>query len=638
MVFRPGTSELWSGDVGGSLWEEVNRMDMSTFTGPVNRGWPGHEGTSPAPSASPAGTPLNKPVCEALYAAETPAAPCSAPYFSYRTRGGGFLTPARTASRAPPRSSGFAFIPSTSNYPTAYRGSLFFNDYARGCIWRLGKLGNGDPDPNSILPFVEAADTPVAIEIGPGGDLYDVDYGIVDGVPTGGAGDIHRITYTTGNRPPVAALTANPSAGPAPLTCPSARRGSTDPDGDPLTYEWALDGDGVFNDGAGVTKTKTYNGTTPVTVQVRVSDGRSRDTEQVVVSPGNSPPTITAMSPASSLTWSVGQPSTSRRPRPTPSSRSRTARTPGPSPSSTARACATATRCPPGSASGPGLPGPRPRVPLGLLLQVTVTDSQGLTDTETFMLDPKSVPMTFASNPTGAALTVAGAGLFAPHNQTFIQGSNFNVTAPATRVVGGANYNFTSWSDGGAATHAVVAPTSATTLTANYMRQNRLPTVTVAPTRPPARRRSPSTSPPAPPTRTATTRASPTRGTSTTTAPSTTPAARPSEVGADLGRPDRQGPGLRQPRRADTDQVTVTSTNQAPARRSRRLRPARPDRRRSRRLQRLGSTDPNGHTLTYAWDLDNDGASTTDRRTASRRYSSAPHLVRVRATDCSGHR
>ena len=45
-----------------------------------------------------------------------------------------------------------------------------------------------------------------------------------------------------------------------------------------------------------------------MTVQVRVSDGRGgSDTEQVVVSPGNSPPTITAMSPAASLTWAVGE-------------------------------------------------------------------------------------------------------------------------------------------------------------------------------------------------------------------------------------------------------------------------------------------------------------------------------------------
>ena len=70
--------------------------------------------------------------------------------------------------------------------------------------------------------------------------------------------------------------------------------------------------------------------------------------------------------------------------------------------------------------------------------------------------------------------------MFAPHSQTFIQGTNFNVSAPETRSYNGANYQFSSWSDGGARNHAVVAPTAASTLTASYTRQNRPPTVTVS--------------------------------------------------------------------------------------------------------------------------------------------------------------
>ena len=46
-----------------------------------------------------------------------------------------------------------------------------------------------------------------------------------------------------------------------------------------------------------------------MTVLVRVSDGQGgTDTEQVVVSPGNSPPSLTNVTPSQSLTWAVGDP------------------------------------------------------------------------------------------------------------------------------------------------------------------------------------------------------------------------------------------------------------------------------------------------------------------------------------------
>ena len=61
-------------------------------------------------------------------------------------------------------------------------------------MWRLGRLPNGDPDPTSIVPFVEQASTPVDLVAGPDGDLFYVDYGLDDsGVPEPGAGGIHRI-------------------------------------------------------------------------------------------------------------------------------------------------------------------------------------------------------------------------------------------------------------------------------------------------------------------------------------------------------------------------------------------------------------------------------------------------------------
>ena len=413
LAFRPGTQELWSADVGASAWEEVNRVDMATFSSPVNRGWPCYEGgdTDPSPSVftsapvrQPGWDALEKPICESLYNEGTAAV--TPPYFAYPTRGAGLMTPGEHCEEGTSSISGVAFISTSTaetTYPAAYRGSMYFNDYARGCIWRLGKLPNGDPDPASITPFVQRAETPVSIETGPGGDLYYVDYGIVDGAVVPGAGAIHRIRYTPGNQAPVAAVTANPSSGAAPLTVSFNAGGSADADGDPLTYEWALDGDGVFNDGGGATKSKTYTAPGSVTVRVRVSDGRGgSDTEEVVVSPGNSPPQLTSVSPNASLKWAVGE---------TVSFAATATDAQQALPDSAYTWAVAIQHCPSvchthglqtfqGQRTG-DFPAPAHEYPSNLLLTVTVTDNQGLTDTETVQLDPKTVDMTFASSPRG---------------------------------------------------------------------------------------------------------------------------------------------------------------------------------------------------------------------------------------------
>ena len=481
LAIRPGTSELWSADVGASTWEEVNRTDLATFSAPVNLGWPCYEGAFTGIQKQAGWDALDKPVCENLYAAEA-ATPGTVrpPYFSYRTRGAGLLTPHEHCQQGTSSISGVAFVPTTSSYPAQYRGAMFFNDFARSCVWFLTKKSNGDPDPTQINPFVQNAESPVSIEVGPGGDLFYVDYGIEGGNVVAGAGAIHRIKYTPANQAPVAHLTASAPSGPQLLTVAFDASTSTDADGDPLTYEWALDGDGVFNDGGGATTAKTYATAGPRTVQVRVSDGRGgSDTEQLLVTPGNTAPTIATVSPTSSLTWSVGQTVAFSA---TATDAQQTL------PDSAYKWSLVIEHCPSvchthgltGFTGRSGsFPAPDHEYPSDLLLTLTVTDDQGLTDTRTVKLDPRSVAMTFASSPTGAALTVSGAGVFAPHAQTFIQGTNFNVTAPDSREVNGAVYQFASWSDGGARSHAVVAPTTPTTLTATYARQNRPPVLTV---------------------------------------------------------------------------------------------------------------------------------------------------------------
>ena len=96
-------------------------------------------------------------------------------------------------------------------YPTAYEDALFFADYSRNCIWVMRRGANGLPNPSTIETFVSGAGNPVDLEIGPDGDLY---YADLDG------GRIHRIRYTSANSAP----TARASATRRPARCRSRCR------------------------------------------------------------------------------------------------------------------------------------------------------------------------------------------------------------------------------------------------------------------------------------------------------------------------------------------------------------------------------------------------------------------------------
>ncbi len=148
LTFRQGTNELWSGDVGGSEWEEVNRIpDVTQVTSPINRGWPCYEGSFTGSQVQQGWNSLDKPLCETLYPQGLSAV--SAPYFSYQTRGP-LLTPGEDCENETSSVSGIAFGSASSNYPAQYKGAMFFSDYARSCVWMLGKKPNGDPDPTVI--------------------------------------------------------------------------------------------------------------------------------------------------------------------------------------------------------------------------------------------------------------------------------------------------------------------------------------------------------------------------------------------------------------------------------------------------------------------------------------------------------
>jgi glucose/arabinose dehydrogenase len=461
--FRPGTSELWAGDVGWNTWEEINRIPNATDAVAENFGWPCYEGAGRQSGYDGA----NLTVCESLYA----GAGQNALYHAYNhsasvAAGDGCPTGGSSIS-------GIAFE-STSNYPAAYDNALFFADSSRGCIWAMRQGSNGLPDPTQIVPFVTGANIPVQVLTGPGGDLFYLALG---------AGQLRRVSYPTANQAPTAVATANPTSGTAPLTVQFSGTGSTDPDpGTTLTYAWDLDGDGAHDDSTSASPQWTYLQQQLVTASLRVTDPSGlSDTDTVQISVGNPPsanPVVTIDNPTAALRWSVGQqiPFTGRAADAQDGALPAAALTwqltvQHCSATSPTNCHAHNVQSVPGVASGTFI-APDHEYPSYLDLTLTAVDSSGNTGSKTVRLDPRTVRLTFTTQPTGAVLTVGGTSQRSPFTRTVIVGSNNSVSAPSPQIIPPKNrpYRFVRWSDGGAQTHNVIAPATATTYRAVFQR------------------------------------------------------------------------------------------------------------------------------------------------------------------------
>jgi glucose/arabinose dehydrogenase len=447
MAFRPGTSQLWVGDVGWQTWEEINRVAVPADATVENFGWPCYEGNAKQPGWDAA----NLTLCENLYGTGAD----TRPRYSYRHN-----------QRVDPNDtcdfggsvSGLAFMPANSvSYPAEYRRALFFADYSRGCIWVVPAAANGSPDFAQLRVFASAA-SPVDLQIGPGNDLFYVD--IVGGT-------IRRIAY---NPPPRAVATADPQSGPLPLDVQFDGTGSSDPDGDPLTYAWDLDGDGAFDDSTSPTPTYTYTTSQDYTVRLRVTDSHG-DTGQtsLVISAGTAPPTAVIDTPTAGTTWAVGETIAFSGHATDPDE--------GTLPDSALTWTLVLHHCPStchqhtietfsGTASG-SFVGPDHEYPSHLELRLTATDARGLQDTASVLLQPRTKALTLESAPSGLTLAAGPVVQATPFTTTVIEGATVSVSAPSPQTLDGTEYQFLLWSDGQDQTHAVVVSED-TTLTAAY--------------------------------------------------------------------------------------------------------------------------------------------------------------------------
>ena len=455
-AFRPGTKELWAGDVGWNTWEEINRIPNATDAVAENFGWPCYEGNARQSGYDGA----NVAVCESLYGSGQ-----NAPYFTYNhnaqvANNDGCPTGGSSIS-------GIAFE-SGSNYPAEYKGALFFADSSRNCIWVMPRGTDGQPDPARTASFVIEAGAPVQLLSGPGGDIFYV--ALI-------RGQLRRLSYPGGtNHAPTAKVSATPTSGAAPLAVTFSSAGTTDQDsGDALSYAWDLDGDGAFDDSTATSPQWTYLSQAHVSAQLRVTDSgglsATAPAEITVGDPPSEDPVVTIDTPTTALHWHVGQ-------QVSFTGRAADAQdgTLGASAMSwqlTMQHCTSPTSCHshnmqtfPGVASG-AFTAPDHEYPSYLDLTLTARDTDGRTGSKTIRLDPQTVDLTFTSSPSGASLTVGSVTKTAPFTRTVIVGSTNSISAITPQSLG-VRHRWYSWSDGGALSHNLAAPTGPTTYLATY--------------------------------------------------------------------------------------------------------------------------------------------------------------------------
>ena len=156
---RPGTSTIYLGDVGWSSYEEINVASAG-----VNFGWPCYEGNYRQGGYEP------KALCQSQYS-QIPS-PITFAILPWEHSGGGFAATGGTFYTG-------------SDYPAEYQGSYFFGDYGQSTIRNL-RVDTSNKLIAGPFDFVQQADGPVSIGIGPDQNLYYIAIN---------TGELRRIRY-----------------------------------------------------------------------------------------------------------------------------------------------------------------------------------------------------------------------------------------------------------------------------------------------------------------------------------------------------------------------------------------------------------------------------------------------------------
>ncbi len=414
----PVTETPIVGDVGWNGWEEVNHI-----TPGGDYGWPCWEGTTRTPGFR------DLPGC-----ANRSTLP---PQHAY----------AHSAGIGSSITGGVVYT--GANYPLEYAGGYFFGDYTSGRVWTM-RFDAAGRVATQARDWGTQVGGPVALRTMPvGGDVVYADIF---------TGNLRRIVYQAGNRPPVPDLASTTDAETGRMSFDAT--GSSDPDGDTLAYAWDF-GDG--STATGPTAEHTYAGADGYTVTLTVTDQLGATaTKTAVVHPRNHAPSLVVTPPPSGERYAVGD---------------------------VIRATAQAADAEDGAVgvewstdlvhcrgqdchSHPGARQTGDAFALAyaghpgdtrLEITATATDSLGARTTSTFTALPRQRRLTVQSA-TAADFTI---GDQQTTSDLFTVGQQLSVIAPETSRDGVAT--FERWSDGAGRVRELTMPDADVTMTATYL-------------------------------------------------------------------------------------------------------------------------------------------------------------------------
>ncbi|MDF3066671.1 MAG: hypothetical protein K0R38_2272 [Polyangiaceae bacterium] len=412
---RRSTGAILINDVGNGAWEEVNAGGVGR-----NYGWPTTEGATTNPAFT-------------------------SPVFTYShasgTNGGCAIT------------GGAFYDPTTAQFPSSYVGKYFFADYCNGWMRKL------DPATGAATVFATGLNAVVDIRVGPEGALYYL---------ARGNGSVGKISFPMSQPPAIATQPASRTVPVgAAVTFTVSASGSA-----PLSYQWQRNGANI----SGATAASYSLGSAQIAdngAQFRavVTNGFGSATSNAatLTVTSNQAPSVSITAPSVGATYTGGSTLTF--------SGTGTDAEDGTLPASAFtwridlhhdQHIHPALQDVVGIKSGAWAVPSTGHTETSVFYRVhlTVRDSSGLTSTTSRDVSPVLRQLTLATVPSGLTVTLDGQPATTPLTFPSVVGVQRDIGVVSPQTSAGKTYTFTSWSDGGAATHSVTTPNANATFTA----------------------------------------------------------------------------------------------------------------------------------------------------------------------------